>query len=207
MSMENTPSSNRLNTTSWLYIGIALVVGVLLGSSIWVTYMNTLWTVLVDNPTGENIAVSINDDDYVFLPWTWRVKIPYTMDDIVVSLDDKEVWRFTKGLFDGDLLINPTLTTYVRQSYAYTDTSDNKVDGKLVDGLVENTICLDGKEYTWYNLQIYTGVAMSKDRDYGMDELSPEETIMEGDYKIVTELTRQEWYMDEEKDHKQRKDC
>lgn len=137
-------------------------------------YSATMGSILLDNPTDKDIVVNINDTDYNLAAGSYeKIKLPFGSAEYTVLVDTKEVGTFTKGMFDGSALINPTLTTYVKQTFVYADSLDID-DAKEHAKIVKQTICVDGKNYDGDNLVAYKDLYIKRDRNYGIDTISPD---------------------------------
>lgn len=168
--MDNTVKMN----TKWTLIGgIAAGVVVLIIAGVWF-YSAAMWSILIDNPTDKDIVVNINNTDYpVAAQSNEKVKLPFGSAEYKVLVDTQEVGTFKKWMLDGNALINPTMSTYVKQTFIYADSLDIK-DGKEDAKIVEKTICLNGQNYDGDNLVTYKDLYILKDWNYGIDTISPD---------------------------------
>ncbi len=168
--MEN---SIKMNAKGWLRAGIGAWVLVLVVIVGWF-YSAAMPTVLIDNPTSDDIVVNINNTDYNVSAGSYeKIKLPFGSAEYKVLVNNQEVGSFKKGMLDGAALINPTLSTYVKETVFYV--SDLDSDAAKKDAKVEQkTVCVNGMNYDGNNLVAYTDLYIKKDWNYGIENVSPD---------------------------------
>lgn len=152
---------------------------------------------VIDNPSDTQINVSIWEKTYI-VPANDHIlaTMPFGSKKLDLKVNNKTVGTFTKGMFDGESLINPTQATYIREDVFYIDDTTTYEQAKATAGVQTVPVCLDGLTYEWDNLVVYTGIYIPKDWDYGVYEESPDSvSINKGSsYTIKQELRRWDMY-------------
>ena len=187
----STPSQNFIHAIVekvWSWIIIILILAAIGGLiELYARYSDAKAPVMIDNPTDTTIMVTISDQEYTLEPYdSLEIDLPFGEWQYDVLVDGERVWSFDKWMRDGGSLINPTMSMYIRQRYLYSD-DDDAEEVALRAWDIENTSsCIDAKVYEWYNVILYTGLYIVKDRDYGVDEESPDTVYISDSTKYDT---------------------
>ena len=200
-STDSMKLKNVIIEKLWSWVIIVLILVAIGGAiELYRWYSDSTSPIVIDNPTHEAIVVTLDHNDYAIAAGDHvEATLPFGEWDYEVFVDHKSVWSFHKQIRDGKSIINPTMSMYIKERYLYSD-DDDAAEVALAQWDIEDTsLCIDGKEYDWwYNVAVYTGLYIPKDRDYGIDEDSPSTVYMSESTKYETkdELFRKDQLID-----------
>lgn len=191
--VSKTVHTPQKKMSSWL-ITVIVIVAVGAIGALYSWYQKVASPLIIDNPTAASITVVVNEETYTVPAGEYvKASLPFGEWTYTVSLNGQEVWSFQKQSTDGKAILNPTMSMYIEERQLYGDEQAETI--ALTKGDIENTtVCIDGKNYEWYNLKAYTGLYFAQERDYGIDEESPESTAVPvgASYATKDELFRKQ---------------
>jgi hypothetical protein len=191
---QNTPINNSSNTPPansivWWFSKILQVLGILI--IVWVILrfafgykvasFNTLY---IDNPTENEISIKIWNLDAINIAPKSHQEIELKSGTYPIIVNEENVWEITKWKVDGKAFLNPTKSTYVKETAIYATEGTDYDDSKYTE------IEISGEKYYW-PFETLNDIYIKWDWTYGLDEILPDEVDVSS---LTNETTRTKIY-------------
>ena len=154
----------------WMILKIVWVVVVII-VIIWIILypkISNFGSLYIDNPTDDEITVTIWDKDPITIAPKSHEEIDLKPGTYPLTVNWLEVWEFKKWAMDWKAFLNPTKSIYVEEiaAYMYNTSAENPLD--------YYDLVINEEEY-WGPFVVHEDYYITGAWEYGLDEKLPEE--------------------------------
>jgi hypothetical protein len=181
-------------------IGVLVIVWVIL----WFAFGHKLasyWTLYIDNPTENEISVKVWDLAAINIAPKSHQEIELKSWTYPIVVNEENVWEIVKWKVDGKAFLNPTKSSYIKETAVYATEWTDFDDSKYTE------IEVYGEKYYW-PFEVFNDVYIKWSWTYGLDEVLPDQVDTYSDETTITKIYRYDdflpmyetyyWYYEEE---------
>jgi hypothetical protein len=180
-------SSPAWNLSSWGLSKILQIVGVLVivWVIVWFAFgykVASFWALYIDNPTENEISVKVWDANAVTIAPKSHQEIKLKSWTYPIIVNEENIWEITKWKIDGKAFLNPTKSSYIKETAVYAVEWTDFDDSKYTE------VEVYGEKYYW-PFEVFNDIYIKWNWTYGLDENLPDPDEVDA-YSNETTITK-----------------
>jgi hypothetical protein len=189
---QNTPlnssASASNNSYAWKFSKILQILGILILAWVilWLAFgykVASISTLYIDNPTENEVSVKVWDLDAISIFPKSHQEIELKSWTYPITVNEENIWEITKWKLDGKAFLNPTKSTYIKETAVYAVEWTDFDDSKYAE------VEAYGEKYYW-PFEVFSDIYVKWNWTYGLDENLPNQVNTSSDETTRVKIYR-----------------